>query len=760
MSTPVRRHPRRFRRMVLLCFFALLLALIVQGYSGEQLGRAGTGPSGPSGQGRVAAAVSRGGPLLLGGEPRSASMPDHTVALTFDDGPDPTWTPQILAVLRRHSVPATFFVVGSRVLAHPELVREESRDGHEIGSHTFTHTELSRLPKWRLRLELALTQEAMAAANGTSVSLLRPPYSSNPGALGADQLAALRNTGRQGYVTVLADRDGEDWQRPGADAIVAKAAPTDGRGAVVLLHDGGGNRSETVEALEQLIVRLSTQGYRFTTVSAALGRAPQASMRPAGAMQRAQGWTLLVAYRVGSGLAGLLRWLLLPIGLLVLLRAMVLVVGARTHRRRAAAARQEPDWLPPVSVVVPAYNEAVGIAATVRSLAGGDYPDIEVVVVDDGSTDGTAEIVADLGLPGVVVIRQPNSGKACALRTGIATARAEVIVLVDGDTILEPDAIRHLVRPLRDPAIGAVAGNAKVGNRRGLLGRWQHIEYVMGANLERRAYDVFDCMPTIPGAIGAFRRSVLRDVGLSEDTLAEDTDLTIALGLAGWRVAYANRAVAWTEAPLTLAALWRQRCRWCYGTLQALFKHRRSVGQRVHPGEDRRCGHIGRRGLPQVVAFQVLLPLAAPAVDVYTVYGLVFLDRVLVASFFLGLVAVQLALAAYAFRLDGERLRPLWSQPLQQVVYRQLLYLVLIRSIATALAGRPLGWGKLARTGQPSVNRVQPAHGAPYRVGTPSGRIRTPLRVLHRGGDRDRVSGTSNDAEVGATDLGHAADRS
>ena len=129
-----------------------------------------------------------------------------------------------------------------------------------------------------------------------------------------------------------------------------------------------------------------------------------------------------------------------------------------------------------------------------------------MIVVDDGSTDGTADIVERLGLPGVRVIRQRNAGKPAALNTGIRYARADLLVLVDGDTVFQPDTIHRLVQPFADPRVGAVSGNTKVANRRRLLGRWQHLEYVIGFNLDRRMYAVLRCMPTIPGAVGAFRR--------------------------------------------------------------------------------------------------------------------------------------------------------------------------------------------------------------------------------------------------------------
>src|SRR5204862_5314252 len=192
------------------------------------------------------------------------------------------------------------------------------------------------------------------------------------------------------------------------------------------------------------------------------------------------------------------------------------------------------------------------------------------------------------------------------------------------DTLFEPGTLRHLIAPMADPDVGAVSGNTKVGNRRGLIGRWQHIEYVTGFNLDRRMYEVLQCTPTVPGAIGAFRRDLLDELGgVPGDTLAEDTDLTLAIGRTGRRVVYAEDARAWTEAPSTLGALWRQRYRWSFGTMQSVWKHRAALLTR-----DRRQARIGRRALPYMFLFQILLPIAAPLIDLFAIYGLVFTDPV------------------------------------------------------------------------------------------------------------------------------------
>jgi cellulose synthase/poly-beta-1,6-N-acetylglucosamine synthase-like glycosyltransferase/peptidoglycan/xylan/chitin deacetylase (PgdA/CDA1 family) len=623
----------------------------------------------------------------------TAQVKAHTIALTFDDGPDPVWTPRILDVLRRNHVHATFFVVGTQVAAHPELVRRIVAEGHQIGIHTFTHPDLARLAPWQRSLELRETQLAVAGAAGVTTALLRPPFSSENDALDDADWSVLEQADAAGYVTVLSTRDAEDWQRPGVDRIVANATPDGHAGQIVLMHDAGGDRSQTVAALGALVPRLKAQGFKFATVSDAVGMT--APVRPVGLGDHLQGLALIKVLQGGDRVVWLLGVLMYAAGALSVLRAVVVLIAARRHRRLRTG-RRSRSWGPPVtepvSVIVPAYNESAGIEAAVRSLLASDHP-VEIIVVDDGSTDGTADLVESLRLP-VRVIRQPNAGKPAALNTGLAAATFDLVVMVDGDTVFEPDTVRTIVQPFADPRVGAVSGNAKVVNRGGMLGRWQHIEYVVGFNLDRRLFDLAECMPTVPGAVGAFRRQALLDLGgVSDVTLAEDTDLTMALCRAGWRVVYEEGAKAWTEAPASLNALWRQRYRWCYGTLQAMWKHRGALVQRGAAGK------LGRRGLVYLLLFQVLLPLLAPVVDIFALYGLLFLDPVRIIGLWLAFLLLQLMMGLYAFRLDGERPGPLWSLPLQQFVYRQLMYLVVIQSVFTAVSGSRLRWQRMERYG-------------------------------------------------------------
>ncbi|MGW7573041.1 bifunctional polysaccharide deacetylase/glycosyltransferase family 2 protein [Streptomyces sp. NPDC054765] len=633
----------------------------------------------------VPRAVDKGGPVvrLTGGTVRSAAMPARTVALTYDGGPDPVWTPRLLDLLRRHHAHATFFLYGAQAAKYPDLVRRIRDEGHEIGSNTYTGAVMGSASPLRARLELSLTQKALAGTAGIHTKLLRLPRTTAVDTMCGAEWKAARHAGAEGYTLVAADR----WFRKPSQGVIRQFSQTD----------------TAYQETEKLLGNPDVQ--KFTTVTSGTGLA--AAETPVSPVERGVGTALVWARAVGYAFVHGMTWVLGIAGALGVLRLASLVFFARAHVRRLTRFRPGSPWLrevtDPVAVLVPAYNEAAGIESTVRSLLASSHPHLQVIVIDDGSTDGTADIASRIGDPRVEVIRQLNAGKAAALNTGLSHARYDIVVMVDADTVFEPDAIYRLIQPLAHPAVGAVSGNTKVGNRRRLLGRWQHLEYVFGFNLDRRMFEVLECMPTVPGAIGAFRRDALMGVGgVSEETLAEDTDLTMALWQAGWRVVYEESAIAWTEVPTSLRQLWRQRYRWCYGTLQAMWKHRRAV---VEMGP---AGRFGRRGLSYLALFQVVLPLFAPIVDVFALYGALFRGPVLSAGVWVAFLALQLACAGYALRLDGEPVRSLWAMPFQLFIYRQLMYLVVIQSVVAFLLGTRLKWQRMHRSGTAAQHIGQP----------------------------------------------------
>jgi cellulose synthase/poly-beta-1,6-N-acetylglucosamine synthase-like glycosyltransferase/peptidoglycan/xylan/chitin deacetylase (PgdA/CDA1 family) len=714
-ATPARRIVPRPRLLVAFTLLVLLISvLMVRAYAGSALSPDGLHETSGE-QATVPAEIVEGGPIIntAQGGAQSYRLPEKTIALTFDDGPDPWWTGKVLASLAKHEVDATFFVVGSGAARHPDLVRRIAAEGHELGVHTFTHPDLTQMPSWQRRVEYSQTQMAIASATGVKTSLIRFPYSSKAYAIDDQNWPLYREAGAQGYLSVLNDTDSQDWARPGVAQIVANATPEGTNGAIILFHDAGGDRAQTVAALDRFIPVMKERGYRFVTVSQGLTQAME-DAAPAGNVTARtdqpatdgevwRGSALVWVIRIADTTVDGLGVLFVIAGALTLIRTLLMLVLAGRHarKRRAKGFSWGPEVTDPVSVIVPAYNEKEGIEAAVRSLAGGDYPHIEVVVVDDGSSDETAAIAEGLGLPNVRVVRIPNGGKPNALNTGVAFASHDLIVMVDGDTIFEVDSIRKLVQPFADPTVGAVAGNVKVGNRNSLVARWQHIEYVIGFNLDRRLYETLRCMPTVPGAIGAFRRQALREAGgMSDETLAEDTDVTMAFLRNGWHVVYEENARAWTEAPSKLSQLWKQRYRWSYGTMQAMWKHRKAL---VESGSS---GRFGRVGLPILALFGVTLPLLAPVIDLLTLYGLLFLGRTDTVIAWFAMLVMQLLTAVVAFKLDRESLRPLWTIPLQQFAYRQLMYLVLIQSAVTALTGARLRWHKLQRTGDALVGKT------------------------------------------------------
>ncbi|MEU9283184.1 bifunctional polysaccharide deacetylase/glycosyltransferase family 2 protein [Streptomyces sp. NPDC048275] len=743
--------------LALLLLLGLTSVMLLDGYLRSEIGNDSRVRDGAA-YDEVPEKILDGGPLLTfnNGTAKTQSVPKKTIVLTFDDGPTGDWTPKVLKVLEDNDIEATFFMVGSMVSRYPSIVKDLVDQGNEVGIHTFTHVDLSYQTTARLKRELTQTQLALAGAAGVTTTLFRAPYSSEINAVDNYSWPVYQDIGDLGYVSVFVDTDSDDWKKPGVSKIVKWATPKNNEGAVVLMHDAGGDRSQTVKALDTYIKKMKKKGYSFTTVSGAMaklnqgqngrpggntgsGQTVEAGAAPTGVpggqsggtqsgpgsadagnvnveqsgQSKASGATLyegkalIYAVAVAEWVLPVLSWLLFVVGVSVMGRFGLMLVLARRHYRQRNKKRGKGgkfSWGPtvtrPVTVIVPAYNEKECIANTIDSLTRSTHP-IEIIVVDDGSTDGTSEIVEAMGIPNVRVIRQENAGKPAALNNGVRNASYDIVVMMDGDTVFEPDAVHQLVQPFADPEIGAVAGNAKVGNRNTIIGAWQHIEYVMGFNLDRRMYDLLRCMPTIPGAIGAFRRDAVLEVGgMSEDTLAEDTDITIAMHRAGWRVVYQEHAKAWTEAPGSLKQLWSQRYRWSYGTMQALWKHRKSLTDKGP------SGRFGRVGMPLVVIFQIITPVLAPLIDVFTIYSMIFVDFWASLLAWLAVLVVQLVCAAYAFRLDREKYRYLAMLPLQQLAYRQMMYLVLIHSSVTALTGGRLRWQKLKRTGE---------------VGTPAG---------------------------------------
>ncbi|HEY6118677.1 MAG TPA: glycosyltransferase [Pyrinomonadaceae bacterium] len=645
---------------------------------------------------------------------------DHPglLALTFDDGPDPRWTPAILDILKRENVPATFFIIGKNGQAYPDLLRRMVNEGHEVGNHTFTHPNLGEIPASLTELELNATQRLIESVVGRSTVLFRPPYFGDAEADKPSEVEPAIQAKELGYLMVGVRIDPDDWQLPvTADQIVQRTidraldSNPETRGQVVLLHDSGGDRAATIEALPRLIDELRNRGFKFVAVSDLAGFSRDQVMPVIPASERVftradavaffflstGGWTLQWIYVVGI-LLGLSR--LLFVGSL----AFAQYLRSRRRERLHSGAKYTPF----VSVIVPAYNEEMVIEATISSLLASNYEKYEIIVVDDGSQDNTSKIVSEkFGKDGRVrLFTEANAGKAEALNAGLLHAKGEVIIALDADTLFAPQTIGALAHRFYDPAMGAIAGNAKVGNRINIVTRWQALEYITSQNMDRRAFASLNCITVVPGAVGAWRRDLLEKAGgFSSDTLAEDQDLTLRIRRMGYKIGYEEAAIAWTEAPDRLRTLARQRFRWAYGTLQCMWKHLDSLFRA-------RYGTLGFIAIPNVWIFQILFPLISPVMDLMLVYTLASaaLDRLQqptgysstnlqqVLFYYALFLAIDWVSACFAFVLEKrEQWRLLWWLFLQRFCYRQVMYYVMIKSVAMAVRGPVVGWGKLER---------------------------------------------------------------
>ncbi len=626
-----------------------------------------------------------------------------TIALTFDDGPDPTFTPQILRILKENHVPGTFFVLGSNAEMYPEILEQMWDDGNEIGNHTFTHPHFAEISAWRAALEVNATQRIIESITGRSTRLFRPPFGEggDTNAADPDEIVHLLETQKLGYITVGMNIDPNDYEKPGVDEIVnridriiAQANHNLMSYNVILMHDGGGDRSQTVAALPKIIKDLKGKGYKFIPVSGLLGAGGRDKMfPPVTHHQGAFAGFDLAMLELSFFVTRFVQAIFLISIVLGILRILLVAPLAILQARRARKAKYSPEYAPEVTVIIPGYNEEGVICKTIHSVLQSDYPNMHVIVVDDGSTDNTAMRVQTefASEPRLTFIRKENGGKSTALNLGISMVESEVVVCLDADTIFAADTISKLVRHFADPRVGAVAGNVKVGNRNNPLTIWQSLEYITSQNFDRRAYAALNSVTVVPGAIGAWRRSAILEAGgYGMETLAEDTDLTFKIRLLGYHIATENEALAYTEAPEGVHNLARQRFRWSFGTLQCLFKHRRVMFKREY-------GAFSIIVMPAMWIYNIFFQAFSPIVDIAVVLSILNHQFYTALIYYAAFFVIDFLGSALALKLDDEDPKQLAWLFWQRFFYRQFMYYVIIKSIVAALKGGMVGWGKLQR---------------------------------------------------------------
>ena len=638
------------------------------------------------------------------------------IFLTFDDGPDPTYTPQILDILKQENVPAAFFMVGENIESNIPIVKKIYDDGYEIGNHTFTHPNIAEVTVERARLEMNATRRLIEIITGHSTVMFRPPFNADAEPQDLAEIIPVEESRKENYITIGESIDPQDWDNKNitADSIFDRIIRQQALGSVILLHDAGGDRSKTVEALPKIIHYFKSKGYHFATIAELVGKT-KLEMMPAVSSPKEKLFnnanfiiadTLFLFQHFIYGLFFI--GIFLSIG-----RMIFMGILASIQKVRSTFKKEKFTEKPLVSVIVPAYNESITAVKTVTNLLKSDYPDFEIIFVNDGSRDNTYEIVkatfADN--PKVKVLDKPNGGKASALNYGVQHSTGNFVVCIDADTQLKEDAISRLMESFINDDIGAVAGNVKVGNQVNILTTWQSIEYTTAQNFDRKAFDILNCITVIPGAIGAFRREAIEDAGgFTSDTLAEDCDLTIRILRSGYIVTTNNAAMALTEAPEKLGQFLKQRFRWCFGVMQTFWKNRDACFNSKYKA-------LGWVALPNILIFQIILPFFAPLADLLMVVGLISIAQQFGTStestatsmaesssermllYYMIFQCVDLAGAILAFSFERENIVKLWMLIPQRFTYRWLMYYVFFKAFSKALKGELQSWGVLKRTG-------------------------------------------------------------
>ncbi len=636
------------------------------------------------------------------------------MVLTFDDGPDADYTARILDTLSKYHVPGSFFIVGLEGESNLPLIRRIYNEGHELGNHTFTHPNMAKVSQKRAGIEIDLTRLLIECVTGHSTIMFRAPFNADSEPETMEELVPVAYSRTKNYLTIGESIDPEDWQAGevenfNGDTIFNRVVRFKDHGSIILLHDAGGDRNATVDALPKIIKYFQAQGYTFTTVADLLGKKRDEVMPP---IPKDKSYYLvqfnLVLAETGYYLGNIFFWLFISFLILSFIRLAAITVLAFLQNKKEKTLSKSFAQLtayPKVAIIVPAFNEELTAVKSVTKLLERSYPNFEIIFVDDGSKDATyANMQEAFGNhPDVKIFTKPNGGKAAALNYGISQTDAPYVVCIDADTQLGPNAVNWLMQPFLQPQegdkkIAAVAGHVIVGNEVNIITRWQSIEYIFSQNFERKAFGYANAITVVPGAIGAFDKAVIEEVGgFPTDILAEDCDLTIRILDAGYVVANQPKALAFTEAPETIKQFMKQRFRWTFGVMQTFWKHK-------HTLFSSKKKNLGWIALPDILIFKYIIPIFTPIADVLMIIGLITGNAQRIGMYYLYFMALDLSLAIVAFAFEKQNpLKLLWLIP-QRLVYRWLMMVVLFRSLRKAIKGELQHWGVLKRTGKVQVS--------------------------------------------------------
>jgi cellulose synthase/poly-beta-1,6-N-acetylglucosamine synthase-like glycosyltransferase/peptidoglycan/xylan/chitin deacetylase (PgdA/CDA1 family) len=661
---------------------------------------------------------------------------NHT-AITFDDGPAYSNTPKVLNYLLEKNIKATFFVNGDQINKHPDTLRRISQEGHQIENHTFSHEHLARITDEQIKWEINETNKAIENTTGYKPRFLRVPFDDVGPPTTKSDLKINKIAGESGLKLYQIDGDSKDFasatnNESEVDKVLNSPLTTQ-----VLFHDGPDiDRKSSFESLKKIIDNLELRSVKFITVNDYETNNVVSQVSSPTILEKIS-FALNIndtkASIINKGYTAIIN-VILFVSLLVIV--LLIIFLFRNYKFKALE-----NYKLAVTAIVPCYNEEVGVVKTVRSLLSSHYPYLNIIVVDDGSTDNSHDLLMKNFKfhPKVKILKKPNGGKASALNHGLKFVSTQLFISMDADTIFAPDAIQILVNHFVDDNVAAVAGNVQVGNdyfaMKGLdpkvnfknnfnwLTSSQRFEYVTAQNFEKMGFNGMGCVVVVPGAIGCFRTDYVRQVnGYKEDTLAEDTNLTVDLLKLGKIVRYDKDALCFTEAPETVAQFAKQRFRWSYGTMQVLWKNKSVI---MNP----KYGSLGLFALPYMVfGLVTLLILPLTALGGFIAFSKYLLSltgwytlsnfeieafRQVLVLFFVFLLISNIRII-YSIAKDNSRNKYflLLMYPFVTTIYTYIISFMVIKVFIATLKGKAQGWGHLVRTGSVTVDHIQAMSGA------------------------------------------------